>query len=287
MDQIVWQLTEWRGEMAWALCAVLVYVATRCGWEATRRSGAARRRLWGCALGMGALAPATIYPALGIMPLVAALGLCFLASSATRRPGKTQKGLVAAGLVLLLGTSGMVSAGHVLNLSSGPSMWPTSPKGLSFLWILPTTGPIQRGQQVEIYVSVKDAAPDPDTGWPAGRYHKRVFALPGDRVSIEDYRIVVNNDVVADCSHHNRTQELPLYGLWLCNGRFSSGLTHAAPVAYQTVWGEPDIWMNGQQSWVVPQGMALVLGDNLVESGDSRQRGLIPLRWITHRVRSP
>ena len=287
MNDIIWQLTQWRGELTWGIFAGMAYVAIRCAWAAKAHEGASRRLLLFCAAGIAVLTPIIIHPGLGIMPLLAAVGLCVVATSAARKNPGPRRALMVTGLALLLGTSGMVSAGQVLNLSSGPSMWPTSPKGFSFLWIDRGSEPLRRGQQVEVHVPLAEAAPDPDTGWPAGRYHKRVVGLPGDQVRIDDYQISVNGTVVADCGHPTPAQALPQYHLWLCNGVFPSTLTDAHPVHYQTVWGDPEIWMNGRQAWTVPQGQALVLGDNLVESADSRQRGLIPLQWIISQVRSP
>ncbi len=286
MNQLIWQLTEWRGELAWVILAVMAYVVVRCAMAARKQQGGARRQLLGCSLGTAVLMPAAIHPAMGIMPLLAAIGLLVVATGATLKSQAARGVFSAMGLGLLLGTSGMVSAGQVLNLGSGPSMWPAASKGLSLFLIRPLEGPLRRGQQVEFHVPMKEAAPDPDTGWPAGRYHKRVFGLPGDQVTMEDFRILVNGIVVADCQNHRPEQELPQYGLWLCNGRFASSLTQAAPVNYRTVWGQPDIWMDGRREWKIPEGMALVLGDNLVESGDSRQRGLIPTRWIVGKVQS-
>jgi len=286
MEPIGVMLTEWRAELAWAIWLVMGYVAVRCAWAARRHQGAQRQRLGWCTLGLVALLPVSTHPSLGIMPLMASLSIALVATSVIQQRTAVRHTLLGSGMAALLITSGMVSAGQVINLSSGPSMWPTSPKGLSIVWLERDNGPIRRGQQVEIHVPFQQAAKDPETGWPAGRYHKRVVGLPGDHVTIESYRILVNQMVVADCRWPTQQPHPNPYQPWVCRGRFAPALTLGNAIDYQTVWGEPSIWMNGEQEWTIPDGYALVLGDNLVESADSRQRGLIPMPWIVTKVRS-
>ena len=282
MESLVWRLVEWRGELALGLLAAIAYISVRCLLAARKAQGADRHRLLACGIAAALLLPAGIHPALGILPVLAILGITCLAAGMPGKKAWVRRPLTAVGLVVLMGSAGCASTGQSLLLGSGPSMWPTSSRSMSLFLMERNTADYARGDLVTFGVPMSEAAPDEATGWPAGRYHKRLIGLPGDRVELDDYTIRVNGAKVADC-HPEQALEA-LEGMhnytWVCSG-------HAAghsDVAYRMVWGDPEIWMNGHQAWTLGPDEVLVLGDNLVESADSRYRGPIPQRWLVGRV---
>lgn len=267
--------------MAWGVLAVMSYVAIRCLLAARRATSVVRDRLLTCGIGTLALLPAGINPSLGILPPLTAIGLVFLASAAPHRAVWLNRFLLGIGLVMVLGTAIMASSGYILSLGSGPSMWPTTSRHLSLAIMKSQTDGFKRGDTISFGVPGSEASDDPESGWPVGRYHKRIIGLPGDHVLLDDYTIHLNGQTVADCHPEKALEVLDTYNqtTWLCRGELDGK-------AYTLVWGTHDIWMNGRQEWALKEGEALVLGDNLPESADSRYRGAIPLRWVVGRFTS-
>lgn len=283
MEQLIWASTQWRGHLAFLVCLATAYVAIRCLWAARTSRGKYRHRLVACGVGAAILAPLATTPGLGILPVMMAMGLVFLAATGVKRSGAARALLTGTGMALLILPTALLASGTVVGLGSGPSMWPTASKGFSLNFIKPGQGDWGRGSQIDFRVSMSEAGEDPDTQWPAGRYHKRVIGVPGDHVVMDDYTIQVNGELVADCSPTQDTIRLP-YDTWLCKGRIDTG---TQIVEYQLTWGLPEIWMDGRLEWRLGSNEVLVLGDNLVESGDSRHRGPIPAEWITGTIVPP
>ena len=283
MNQWILQLTQLRGELALALLAAIAYIALRCLFAARKAEGGDRHRLLACGIGAALLLPAGIHPALGILPVLAILGITCLAAGKPGKKAWVRRPLTAVGLVALLGSAGCASTGQTLFLGSGPSMWPTSSRSMSFFLMERNTEDYARGDLVTFGVPRSEASSDEDTGWPTGRYHKRLIGLPGDRVELDDYTIRVNGELAADCHPELalETTEPMHHYTWICRGIISGSPTLAS---YRMVWGDPEIWMNGKQAWALGADEVLVLGDNLVESADSRYRGPIPSRWLVGRV---
>lgn len=282
METLAMSLMEWRGELALGILATVAYMALRClvaGWMA---EDGARDRLLVCGASAMVLLPAGIHPGLGFLPQVAAFGLGFLATGSRGRSKALRWTLNALGLAMLGGAATLASLGMVPSLSAGPSMWPTSSREMSVFMMDTRTRGFSRGDLVSFGVPKHEASEDPDAGWPAGRYHKRLLGLPGDRVEIGPLDIRVNGTTVAHCARDQALQILEHFNhsTWLCQAATDG----KADQRYTIVWGEPDIWMDRSRTWVVGQDQAFVLGDNLPESGDSRYRGTIPLRWLVGRV---
>lgn len=276
MENWYWSLTEWRGEVAWLLLLMMAYLSLRFLFSARKETTFHKHRLVTCGLSTAALLPVGIHPSLGILPTLATVGLvCLACSAGASRSAWSQRFLTGTGLVFLLGSAGMAFSGYVLAMGSGPSMWPTASKHLSLFLMDNHQTTWERGTVISFGVPMAEAASDADTGWPAGRYQKRIIGLPGDWVAIEDYALKVNGQTVADC-RPERALERFSNSTWLCAGQLGN-------VSYRMVWGDPEIWMNGRQNWHVPAGETLVLGDNLPESADSRYRGTVPLRWVSGR----
>lgn len=276
MENWYWSLTEWRGEVAWLLLLMMVYLSLRFLFSARNGSTPRKHRLVTCGVSTAALVPIGIHPSLGILPTLVTVGLvCLACSAGSSRLVWGERLLTSTGLVLLLGSAGMAFSGYVLAMGSGPSMWPTASRHLSLFLMDNHQRTWERGTVVSFGVPMAEAAADANTGWPAGRYQKRIIGLPGDRVVMEDYALVINGITVADCRPEKALERLS-NSTWLCAGRLNN-------VSYRMVWGAPEIWMNGRQEWRVPAGETLVLGDNLPESADSRYRGTVPLRWVSGR----
>lgn len=280
MQELIWSAIPWRGHLALLVCVVTAYVALRCLWATRRAHGKQRRRLLFCGLAAATLAPVATAPTLGILPVLVAGGLVFLAATGATRNLTIGRSLTFVGMSLLVLPTAILASGNVVSLGSGPSMWPTVSKGFSLMIVHPGQEYLGRGSQIDFQVPMDEAGQDPDTQWPAGRYHKRVIGLPGDHVVMDDYTIRVNDQLVADCKPTKNTHHLKLQ-TWICNGQLPRGNEW---IRYQMTWGEPEIWMDGRREWSLGAGEALVFGDNLVESGDSRHRGVISTGWITGTV---
>lgn len=87
----------------------------------------------------------------------------------------------------------------------------------------------------------------PSTGNPGSDYIKRVIGMPGDEVTIKNDKVYVNGKALDEPYVHN----------------------------------EPTIvepW--GKNHWVVPEGEYFVLGDNRLDSSDSRYWGFVPAENI-------
>lgn len=281
MEHIIWNLMEWRGHLALGICALVAYVAIRCLWVAAKSEGGKRSRLLTCGLGSLVLAPLVTAPSLGILPVLIAGGLTFLATAGAGRTRLVGSSLTSVGLALLIVPTGLLASGNVLEVGSGPSMWPTAAKGFSLAFVQPGQEGLGVGSQINFSVSLREAGKDPDTEWPAGRYHKRVIGMPGDHVIIDDYTIRVNGLLVANCQPTASTHHLT-HETWLCEGRFKRD---DGDIHYRLTWGNPDIWMYGRMEWHLGPEEILVFGDNMVVSGDSRQRGPIPRHWVVGMVR--
>lgn len=276
MDELQLLLSPWRGSLSSWLFFVAGYIGLRCLWQARTRAGHAQRETVAIGLGCLAMGGGLFIPALGSIPVFSLMALSLIAGA--YRPVRAwprqlllaigSAGLIASTLVMLLGFS--------VGFGQGPSMWPTAPRSLS--WLVVERGKLpERGERVEFGVPTTQGSLDEMLGWPSGRYHKRVIGLPGDVVAIDRQGLTVNGRRMIDCKTALASSEASplLHGTWLCVGEARQAQQWAA------VWGEADLWDLEPRKWTVPQGHYWVLGDNAVESADSRLRGAIPAEWIS------
>jgi signal peptidase I len=108
----------------------------------------------------------------------------------------------------------------------------------------------------------------------AGRsYVKRLVAVPGDTVEMQDRELRVNGDKVAEpyALRSNRQDVHPASALWQC--RYMPGLSSRDCDPSRDTWGPV----------VVPEDQYLVLGDNRDDSEDSRYWGFVPRDAIRGR----
>lgn len=279
-------LIEARGWLPLVLCGFVVLLAFRCFFEAWRRqrsgSGATGRQIL-VGLALMIIAPMGYHPHFAVTPAFLAVALAALALE-TRR-NRLRPILDGVASVVLLAGVGLMVSGYALSLSYGPSMWPASPKGFT-LSVMETQAYAShapaRGDKVQVWVprAFTPEGFDSDRDWPGGRYHKRIFGLPGDHVKIDKQGMFINGRRVADCTEHVAPISL---SRWLCRVRLPvSDHPEAKAVEYLVTWGG-DEWFWGPTDLVVPDGKVFVLGDNLTESADSRDRGVVSMSWIVGR----
>ena len=280
MEQLILQATQWREHLAFLVYGVAAYVAIRCLWAGYRAAGRQRRRLWACGFGAALLTPFAASPALGILPAGMVVGLALLAAG-TQGSARWRQAIPSGiGLAVLAGATGLLLAGRIPMLGMGPSMWPTTGKHLSMFFMKPVSDGLARGDQIDFHVPMGQSRFDEaaaTSGWPGGRYHKRIVGLEGDHVVMDDYTLTVNGQQVADCRPGADTPRLSAT-TWLCDAAIDQG--NGRTLHYTVTWGVPGIWMDGRQEWRLGSNQILVMGDNLVASGDSRQRGAIPADWV-------
>lgn len=282
----MYHLVEARGWLPLVLCGFVLLLAFRCFFEAWRRkragAGSIRRQvIVGVALAI--IAPMGYHPYFAVTPAFLAIALTALALETKKN--RLRPVLDGAAAMVLLAGVGLLLSGYTLSLSYGPSMWPASPRGFT-LSLLETRAytaqaPV-RGDKVQVWVprAFTPEGFDPDREWPGGRYHKRIFGLPGDHVKIDKDAMFVNGRRVADCT--KQVAAIPL-SRWLCQVHLPVSDEPGAPyVDYLVTWGG-DGWFWGPTDLVVPEGKVFVLGDNLTESADSRDRGVVSMSWIVGR----
>lgn len=167
-----------------------------------------------------------------------------LTPRAGRAPGArataTRAGYTAAGLLVALVAASVVGwlPAQVMRIGSG-SMAPAVESG-DLVVVVPPGGPVHRRDVV--------AAPHPDTGV---LLVKRVVAVGGDRVALEDGVLVVDGVAVCEPS--------------------------IDPARLDGVWFGPV---------VVPEGGLFLLGDDRGGSIDSRDFGPVPAADVTGLVRA-
>ena len=183
---------------------------------------------------------------------------------------------ISALFLICISCVGLIS-GYAPSVSMGPSMWPTSPKGWSFNIVhfnAYRNAPLRYGDVIDFDVSSNKNA---KYGWSEGRYHKRVWALPGDKIDIRGMSVWLNNKLIADCSSRKK----PIANhIWFCRVTWPNG------VSQNVVWGDMNPYWVGHKIFILNSKEAFVMGDNTVESDDSRTSGPIQKKWIDGRYDS-
>lgn len=197
----------------------------------------------------------------------------FLVISATFskiRP-EIQNKILTVIFTLLIGVGVMgIYSGYVLVFTTGPSMWPTSSKSLSsdILNINAyQNSNIDYADDIHFNVSHH-------TKWPDGNYRKRVWGLPGDKIQISHHTVKINGLLVADCS--DRTNHFA-QNAWYCTATFPNGKE------IEITWGVVNLLNESQATFTVKENELFLVGDNTIESTDSRYWGSISSNWVEGR----
>lgn len=257
--------------ISWLMCAVVVIIALRLGFE-LRRNHIAHKRLYAI-LVIGVLASSVLFfqRTWSLWAFCIVCGLMLGCSVLSRsRPKVLQVALSSTAVVLAAGGLLGLTAPWAPVISYGPSMWPTSPKGFS-LSVLNTHKQPQMEYGDDVYFEAMDSK-----NWPDGRYRKRIWALPGDQIEVEHDIVLINQRVVADCSDRSR-RIAP--NVWWCTVRFPNGVTK------EITWGVSNVGIPPVRK-TLGEHQVFAIGDNTVESTDSRVLSPIDARWIEGRFDS-
>lgn len=115
---------------------------------------------------------------------------------------------------------------------------------------------------------------------PDGVYVKRVIGLPGDRVSLRDGALYIND---APVPRRLVGTEVPVPGSAMQARRYEEALPGGA--AYEILVSNPASPLNNTPVYDVPDGQLFVLGDNRDRSADSRMPGVgfVPVSAVVEK----
>ena len=274
-DQWIFSFQEDRGTLVLFLMGFTGLLSFRLLWSGFKQTQLSYKMIL---ISLAFLMSINIYlmtlPKLGIMPVCLTISFMFAAASLFLK--KYLRLFFQSGAFLGIALFCIsLFTGISLNISYGPSMWPTS--GRHYNWIFTdTNASFKQGDTVQLHIPPQRINRDIEQ-WRPGSYHKRVLAMPGDTILIFNDYIQVNQDIVMDC----RSQKIQLTGhRWLCPTQFQNG-----NIKSWMVWGDPDYWMLGQGLTLkLGADEVFLMGDNAPESGDSRDEGPAHTSWILGNV---
>lgn len=265
--------SQWMANISWIMFAIVMVIVIRLCFEL--RSPKTTHKAIYTLLVLGIMASALLFfhRVWAVWSLLIVVGFLLGCTSLAKNRRKGSRAALGGvgGLLVVCGLVGINSPfAPVLNF--GPSMWPTSPKGMS-VNILNTgafnTANVTYGD--DVYFETPRAHGE---NWPAGRFRKRIWGLPGDKIEVRNNTVLLNGKVIADCS--NRSRRIAA-NVWWCTVHFPNNKTT------DVTWGLANgVWI-GDVSHTVGEGQVFAIGDNTVESTDSREMGPIDMAWIEGR----
>lgn len=95
---------------------------------------------------------------------------------------------------------------------------------------------------------------------PKNRYIQRIVAMPGDRIEVIDGKLAVNGSMLISPEGHNSTPPIP---------------AHRLPGSQKP-----------EYPLTIPEGRMFLMGDNYLNSLDSRYFGPVEMKQVTHVPRA-
>jgi signal peptidase I len=138
-------------------------------------------------------------------------------------------------------------------------------------------------QRGDVIVFIYPREPDKD-------FIKRVVAVGGDKLRVEDGKLYLNDQplehtpVPGECSYRDFDDERGQWETRHC-GAF---VEHNGGAAYQIIYDEPEKGEpagNLAHTFTVPDGQLFVLGDNRQNSHDSRFWGTVPIKLVKGKAK--
>lgn len=259
---------------SWVLPVIVLFLAFRIAFDLKNVAMDEKRSIRLLVLGLVSAAILFKNPHWGVWNVMIVTSAISIAAAMTTIKRVWLKNVyLLSGLALCMGGLIGIFSGYSLVLSAGPSMWPTSPKTPS-MSLLDTVAykhsSVRRGDDVEVAIPYTSN----DSEWPSGRFRKRVWGLPGDQVDVTALGIRVNGEWVAHCFDRSERVEVP--SVWMCEANWGNKTT-------PLVWGlTNELYVNHYTYKLGPEEM-FVMGDNSVESSDSRMFGPVNSAWVTGR----
>lgn len=257
--------------ISWVMFALVLIIGVRLLWE-LRGDKISHRAIYKCLVaGVFVSSLLFFYKIWAFWALLIVCGFmlgCSVVSRSRARWIQYVLSTVAIGLVGC-GVVG-VNAPIAPVIVAGPSMWPTSPKHISTAWL--TTTPLSEDTLKygdDVYFEAKNSK-----AWPNGRYRKRIWALPGDTIEIRSNKVFLNHKMIANCS--NRSRRIAP-NIWWCTITFPNG------VQKEITWGLSNSLWVPELHTTLKSDHAFAVGDNTVESTDSRVLDAIETNWVEGR----
>ena len=113
---------------------------------------------------------------------------------------------------------------------------------------------------------------------PALPFIKRLVGMPGDHIIYDRKKLYINGEEIG------RTRLDTYRGVCSGNSEVGARLNETFSGQTHQILHKPTMYQPPRREWKVPEGQYFVLGDNRVESEDSRRFGTVPSGAIVGKV---